>query len=68
MVLSKCNLWFTVLGIGLVAVVHRARVLLPQKPPFPDHPLAKCAEGYSIPGVTLECDDIDGTAKKCIEG
>lgn len=42
--------------IAAVGVVHGA----------PD-PLAKCAEGYNIPGVTVRCWD-DGTARKCIEG
>ena len=41
----------------MVAIVHGAR-----------DPLAKCLEGFNIPGVTLECDDIVGSAKKCIGG
>eukprot|EP00729_Bicosta_minor_P008772 gene8772-22003_t len=45
-----------VLLVASVVVVHGA----------PD-PLAKCAEGYNIPGVTVRCWD-DGTARKCIEG
>lgn len=63
--MSSCSLVeFYDMGRILVLVLLVASVVVVHGAP---DPLAKCAEGYNIPGVTVRCWD-DGTARKCIEG